>query len=386
MDLLRLILVHLPLKRVPQTLVDRQFIELRLKVINQMPETAARDFQSYVELCTYQGEVCSQSYRYVPRRLLAARAGLLHDKAMFLLYRGTTDLDLILQSLPSPEESRDFNDRSSITAIASAGSIRNPDSICWTPGLRRYCTAQNPLLAGLSKTDRDGYYIEYFRSEMKRHSDPFASVEHLDTILETCLNQSIAKICAEAGYFPPKLFNIGLSDRELFSLAFRYVQPKLLRRLSPYWDFLIEYFQNINNSEIYPIWPFTPDKVERAREMIGVVKELYPNFTRYLTIIRVLTGQLIELGQLDSRDYGYVTDLMSDIAHPQLRLDMLRSGMMNFPGSIHYDLSVHFRNVVGFSVDLRLVLFYCQGNFMKIFSPEEIRIFTDQLKKLAEGS
>ena len=423
MDLLRQILARLPLQRIfDLSLSDRSFFNVRLRVVNRISEDyldgligmAINTFNAYFILCTAQGELCDRFL--LPRELHCARATFLRQKLCISpapnldLILATEDLGVIIPTLESSRNPYGIIDLQSVNwrpdSLRSKSEDCQSESRSETKNDGRQIIAfyQRKILGTPAKLlnrsaiglagylhiplrDKKAdmwisqiYARMYVLSEMKRHPDPFAPIPDLDQFLKD-LQINLDKrvdIAISSGYFG---FNIGAIDIGILKrYAIRYVQPRLLDYL-PFDDLSIG---------VGVLLSTTHHLVERAREMIVLIKRRHPRSVGYLIQLQVICGQDIDFSVLDSlgdMDRDSIAISMIGVAHPQLTAKML-GGIVGASGPtvIRYNLVNYFkqRQLLALKGRTEHELFLCAyGQLLQCFRVDQMKELVAKLKEFA---
>lgn len=397
MDLLRQVLVRLPLQSIIESgLLDGDFILTRLRAVNRISEDYLNGVRGalglgesygYIALCTFQGELSTTGSLFLQNGILCDRAAFLRQPEWYLYLsrqHGHRDINLALASdnleiirsaldrTPPSDEGLDVIDPEAgccqPLALGRGSDSRSKSG--WQPELIALFRPKIEIMSENLKSDNaialagylhipihgvDSnfdvgyvglvllYWKNYLRAEMSRTEDPFATSEGLDQILLTLGNRlwwpSIQTMAIEAGYFSPLVIDPNRSDglelKYLISSAAYYVQPRLLRKLSVRIAESMEFVVGVVDPP-----NITVGLITRAREMIGVIQEHYPEKQEYLLQLRALCG--LPVGQAEGQNH--VTELMNDVAHPQLTAGMLRDPYRaELHSSIRYDVMNYFR-------------------------------------------
>ena len=422
MDLLRQILARLPLQRlVESTLVDNDLIRIRARVVNRLSDTeiaafrVVDPFRSYLKYCTYQGELSRYSGNFaLDSHLLLSRAAFLRDSFHYSMYA------TVSSDIPTDPAllSDDWQIQKTVLANKSIYLMTNvidPEAINWTPQLIRYYydnipdiithvsdVSINPLLLRLmgylqfplaklsDSIERDlsrkqAYWESSFRSWMlagSRNSAvsqseppsnagssassqgeppsiagwfadfyPEATLRRLYSVSEI----STSAICAYSGYYSPFVFANHL-PQVMEEVCLEYIQPSLLKRLPR--------GRSVPMIRVSGRLFITPSLVERAREMLPIVIEHYPNQKYYRTELEILLGMPVSQEDVDSRQFD---GQMITVAHPQMGSRRRASSAVHY-STVYYDLVRYFGGSVkpeDFSND-RFSILFAAGQYTKL--------------------
>ena len=404
MDLLRQILARLPLQRIFDLhLSDQQLLNLRTRVVNHISEDYLSNltgeiFTNYLMLCTLQGELCSEATRFLPVEMICARAAFVRDRVTSRLMRSHPKASLNL-NIDLALASGDLEIiTSTVETARSPYNVIDPEIVNWRPEI---VALYQKLISDSSGTiiiprvtqlmgylhipmrgvshDLDknlsgltiGYKRGYVLAEMRDRLDPFAD----DSTLYQFLGRIHLEIPIYGGYFG---FNFSERIDEIRRLAFRCVQPKLVRRLPVGTP-----------PNPIPMLTVTQRVARNAREMIPVLNEFYPNAIAYRMQMQVIAGEVLDLDLLKSLSYNdalLITETMVEIAHPQLTTRTLENVYYSHSNtSVHYDLVNYFRQILSFGrfVTGDQVLFLCAyGQLLQCFRADQMKELAGTLKKL----
>ena len=361
MDLLRQILARLPLRAlIAHNILDDQMIRTRTTVVNRLSESidsASKD--KYITICIYQGELVEEAISALPKSTLCARAAFLQDSA----FHHRIDLNGVEDHVLTNAE---MAIRNGIEVLESSDII-DPQSIQWTPDLIARCArlptwgSAEAFLAGYlqlstPKIDAFNYNRGYITRMMETDPDPFPSQSLAD--IERKLGPSLHYgSLVSAGYCPSTIF-ANFDSKDLMSYAATYIQPDLMRRL-PYSG---KGSLRMLHQEMPGIgYPITIDVVRRAREMLSLVREKCPEELTYISVLRVIVGL-----RIDCEKTEYLTNLMNDVAHPQLTTDLIRFRTLR--SLVYYDLPNYFIAAEEkiLDHDRRFDILFASGQLLKV--------------------
>lgn len=398
MDLLRQVLARLPLQRIldfKEGIIDNElFIATRSRVVNGVPNLPGLDKLDdlgnyYVIMCDVQGEPSDVTMLVIPKIPTYSRAAFLREKLRYRYPRSIPadlDIDLILAS-----DDKDII-IPALMASRNPYAIFDPEIVNWQPELVAFYTKkilETPAssrhlslvyLAGylhipLNKLFNWGpfsknlldYTEMYILSEMTNHSDPLAIIPGLDRFLRNLPfeNDSIAELAIRSGYLG---FDFSRMDPyDVRKWATEYIQPKLLRSLPRKGPLR---FAN-------RAMKITHHVAERAGEMVSLILEQYPKEIEYLTEMRVIAGQTIDLKVLDffsELGKAIISADMCVVAHPQLSAEFLRQNDDKvISTSVRYDIVNYFRQsrLLSRPVSDRDLHLYSTGKLLECFRSGE---------------
>lgn len=365
MDLLRLVLVRLPIDRLTefQEVIDKNFILDRIRVVNRIDEEIG-PFDEYVRLCMLQGEISTRFPSVLNYEWVSCRASFLAD------FETSEGLRLTGSCPNIGLRSSDPRIRSHASLRYTTDGIVDPASIAWTSEMRKgvlsrfewdmmnfaigyisyledasVSPAQLPVnLPGSprepaqpklpSVTSKEPMLAGYVNAVMQEASDPFAPIPWLEKLARDFLPERYEIILVENGYHYMERYS-----EITVTKAIQFIWPKLLIRscreqlatLMP----IIESYWISGNMDI------TEGLVGRAKEML----DLDLNFSDfYRLLLRIIVGLPVDLSTVHGCDYYTLVIFMIRVAHPQLTKD-LTDGMLLFwkPTLIAYDLVNYFR-------------------------------------------
>lgn len=355
MDLLRQILARLPLQRLTEISPIDDLIRIRARVVNRLSDGEIAALQVggsdlYLKHCTLQGELFRDSNRFVQYfGLLAYRAAFLRDKENYLIYSVyNTSIDLSLLTDDWDIQRRSLQNR----PIRQVIRIVDPESINWTNRLLRHYhdlfSRVSPLDSELSRNLRllylagylqfpmsqlaipatgrfrqtywNGYFRRFVVSERSASFDPEGKLKELEqsSWIDT------VEICACSGYHSPYIFSKS-PPRKLIKKFLHWLQPDLMKMLPVDPD-------TMSSQEIFPGLAITPSLLRRAREMLSIIREHYPNQIQYRNKLEIILGMPVS-----SEDIS----LMTSVAHPQMKHEWVKIAI-TYPSVIYYDLDRYF--------------------------------------------
>lgn len=216
MDLLRQVLIRLPLQRIIElsqgtAFFDKKFCLERAKSVNRLSErlvveywnhpTILDDFSRYMIFSMFQGELTKFSHLFIKTDLLVARAASLGDVESYSFYldmtdRSEIDVEKSLQTGIPQIMARALARKKSLGLI-------DPETISWTPGLRRYVSTyltkekwidigSYPLIGFLQPTEVPKYVLDSpifvlsgcVDAERSREMNPFERNEAIERLME----------------------------------------------------------------------------------------------------------------------------------------------------------------------------------------------------------
>lgn len=405
MDLLRQVLVRLPLQRI-MVLANyfepwnsgsslnqdyENFLFTRLRVVNRLSEDYLQNLrrecrdclEAYLALSLLQGEMFDRSPNYL-------KADAIADRAIFIGDNETANRIISHMYDPTPIDINlalvNGDERIILPLLNNRNQrlfrIADPEIINWTPNvIQRYreffdqtpprlYTEAMAFLAGylrfpIADLFREralvvGYWKNYFLSTMRQVTDRFSELPELADAMERMKRlihigpNLVEKVCIYAGYFPSQLME---NDPTLLrTLAAEYIQPELLERL-PIGPFKIAIIRHAR---------ITHHLVLRSRRMISVIDRLYPEQRVYLTDMRIICG--LPVDHVTSKQIP----LMDALAHPQLTRNLLDP---NPQTSVFYDLVNYVRQVKENPRrnDENVRRAYVQGKLLQSFGADEMR-------------
>lgn len=370
MDLLRHILVRLPLKRILQIpeVVDANFIKLRLRVVNHFPrgEERAKDLPSYARLCAIQGE-----FGYKPRDssgigFLSSRAAVVADvenyeefckkvvytdirigllsespriRWLAVRYSGRRSVDQILDPTEINWESESGSDPSG----SSSGSSSESDPEIAPLKALVLSRVKSSALKGYLRYPRPPKksfpeYVGYLIAAMQR-LDPFATHPELERILSQV--QFTVDVRLAGGYFGTCL----TPNPDLLSKVC-FLQPKLIKYyLENHSKITVGYLATVTT---WPSWEgliVTEDIAKDSRSVLGmsdIEKEFSPYYRQFL---RILSGRRVDFSNITETESTSLADLMLSVAHPQLSevRSKMRFDQYYALSSVFYDPIGYFR-------------------------------------------
>lgn len=401
MDLLRQVLVRLPLQRaftLGNIINTREFIFTRLRVVNRISEDYLLEFPKigdlldcYVVLCDFQGELSDVTTIVISDNLVYSRAAFLQQEYWYQRAIFGLNIDLILASenlsiiIPALEASRDpyrivdpeiVNWTPEIIAFYRRKILEIPGNLLANPMMRiaGYLHISPETLATSKRAPARKifeYAEMYILSEMTHHSDPFAIIPTLDRFLKKLPihMEGLAMIAISGGYFGFDFTRMTSQSVRIYATV--YVQPKLLRSLPGRGSF----------NSIPVGLAITHHLVERAGEMISLVLEQYPNEIAYLMQMQALAGWTMDLKALHSLSESQkrsIVYIMRTVAHPQLTVELLRmvTDLSVGDTTVRYDLVNYFKQSqllerpVATDHDPFL---YATGQLLKCFRPDQMK-------------
>ena len=396
MDLLRQILARLPLDVILKHYEDvekvvtpfdtipddpEKVFGVRLRVVNRLSEERVERYRKtisskfvhekvYPALCAYQGELGNSSVEFVGKSLLFERAVFLRDVQWCRGYSdGGRYTEIALRS-----------DIPEIQARALAVSryplnIQFPELINWTKELTSW---YHTLLREEIFSLKTGYLTGYLTTPRVPVGNSALRVAYLagylrypqvpigDSSLRSAYDLGSIKcqgstelsseysvdICIQAGHFPEWIFQCPLVSE----YAVKYIQPKLLRRLATTSTSLFAFDFDILVTE---------DVAQRAREMVTLVKERYPEQTVYRMEMEALGGLHVNMEEFDRlrrTDQVRVIYAMTIVSHPDLPPKFMIGGHAG--STVYYDIQGSFHRDSAIFLNDRVHALYALGKLL----------------------
>lgn len=347
MDLLRIVLSRLPLKRLLQNgLIDRSLIRIRMKDVNRSEESVP-DPSTYVELSSLQGELCDPHDCKLVTMWILSRAAFLNDFDSYgNFFFGGLDFNIALRSSDPRIRSMAASRYRPETDLP----IVDPESIPWTADLRRELlsrlridensSADSRYLFGYLHYPEKPYptggilvlrgYIRAVMAGTDGSFEPNPLIDDLVNFLRVSKHvdpYSMGELLISCGYFTH------LRDVYVVRGALTHVYPRILKL----------YLPQIPVAKIDVTITITESLVRRAHEMLRLSDQLD---SRYLIFLRILTGGSVDLSGIDDHQKENFVTLMLRVAHPQLTpelVDLVGEDVFDYESNIVlYDLVNYF--------------------------------------------
>lgn len=382
MDLLRQIFIRLSLNQIRTTIINDAFRETilaqRLMYYTGMSRERIAEYaraiywipegERYAALSAINGEISRADKRYLPKTMLDARAIFLCDTSWSI--SNESFLDPVVVNLALISGVKSVQERALPNAHRPT-YIFDPELINWTPVVSKqyqYHTLSKSDLVTSNVIQTVGYlhpkeliwtidsksiyYLRgYFQRAMLSTSDRFVAIPELDALFRIfhVSDDNIADICLFAGYFPPWIIDI-ISFR--LNLTLIFIRPELLSRFSK---------QSLTfNSTLFAVnMDITKDLVERARLMLPLIEDQYPELVDYRLCLKILIGKRVDFAEVQRVDQA--TYLMNIVSHAQA------IKLSEYPKitSVNYDL-VRRVTIYGVSDVHAILLTYATEGLMRI--------------------
>lgn len=319
MDLLREVLVRLPLQRALDIGID-QLIKGRTLSVNHLnredllnANSPLGERDNYVKLCTYQGELCKESHLYMWPNYLMKRALEIGDYQSYLHFS-----DYFVFPVLSSDEHKSIHDPWFLQSALETGvpevmakalsiveqsqfeedhfMIIDPPSINWTPKLTAYYTNRcrqyenrilgHPIhafidstafLAGylqiwpledVVKLPLTGHRVKYLAGYVHRDPTNLRILSHLLSLFGKPGLQTYLETIVLRGYIPPDFL---ITGPDILIYALKGVQPdtvaRIFRHIPADWNhqLTVTDFTGI----IYP----SKSTIHRAQKMLELFAE-----------------------------------------------------------------------------------------------------------------
>lgn len=355
MDLLRHIWARLPLQNLiilskDEDQFSQQFIDLRTRVTNQLFETDPpkesflNSADSYIKLCTFQGELCQYSHLYMPSETLLDRAAFLRDADWYHFFANRRT-GRWRPSRQSALETDIPEIQARVLSITGMSTLINPEIINWSPGLHRYYRSELEPFAENPLYDHNDVYVHgYFNTILLKDAIKRFSQHHLKLYvmwyIKGCLSRKMAPKLDDyyehtggTLFFAESLIGAGYWDSRLechrsdiIRMSLRHIQPKFLRQLTS-----LPQLQEFAGSEEINV-DVTPEVVERAMEMQTILCRLGVSAGRYMEDLRIILGQPVEITERSEDHINWP----AEVAHPQLK--RVENLSVETPFNTFYDL------------------------------------------------